>query len=138
VAATTTRKRTPKPVVRATPRSIVDAGKDDDEFEPLHFVTPDTEAAEDRVVIAYLDDYELSMPRAVPPNVGLKLMRTARKQGTDAVVGEMLEEVLGEEAYERLANYKHLTDEDLAALIKVVTKVVMGALEVPKASSKSA
>jgi hypothetical protein len=136
VAATTTRKRSPKPAAVA-PRSIIDSGRDD-EFEPLHFTTPTQETEQDRVVIAYLDDYELSMPRSVPPNISLKLMRTSRKLGSEAAVGEMLEEVLGEDAYMRLANYRHLTDEQLASLVRVVTKVVMGGLEVPKASSKSA
>lgn len=132
----TTRKTAARPAsVKPTPRSIIDAG---DEFEPLRFTSPPEEVVEDRVTIAYLDDYELTMPRKVPPHIALKVMRTSRKKGDEAAMGEMLEEVIGEDAYTQLANYKALTDDDLANLMRVVQKVAMGALEIPKASSASA
>lgn len=138
MAATTprTRKSPAKPTT-IRPRSIVDAGRDDG-FEPLRFTSPPEEVVEDRVTIAYLDDYALTMPRKVPPHIALKIMRTSRLRGDEVAMGEMLEEVIGEDAYMRLANYKALTDDDLANLMKVVQKVSMGALEIPKASSASA
>ena len=87
------------------------------------------------MTIAYLDDYELTMPAVVPPNVGLKVMRTSRKAGDEAAMLQMLEEVLGPEGYEHLENWSALTVENLIDLFKVVQTVAMGALEVPKSSS---
>lgn len=136
-ATTTPRKPRSRPAaVKPTPRSVIDAGHADD-VEPLRFTAPAEIPAEDRVTIAYLDEYALTMPRTLPPNVALKLMRTSRKQGTQAAMGELLEEVLGEDAYTRLADYPHLTDDGLADLIKVVQTVAMGRLETPKASSRN-
>lgn len=121
--------------IKATPRAVIQSTATGD-FEPLHF---DSAAAPEieRVVIAYLDDYELTMPAVVPPNVGLKVMRTSRKSGDEAAMMQMLEEVLGEEGYERLENWSALTVDNLVALFKVVQKVALGALEVPKSSSRN-
>jgi hypothetical protein len=64
-------------------------------------------------------------------------MRTSRKSGDEAAMMQMLEEVLGEEGYERLENWSALTVDNLIALFKVVQKVALGALEVPKSSSRN-
>ena len=106
-----------------------------DEFAPLQFTTPDEPVVEERVTIAYIDDYELTMPKTVPPNVALKVMRTSRTQGDEMAMMQMLEEVIGPDGYERLANWPALTGDHLIDLFKVVQKVSMGALEVPKSSS---
>lgn len=135
MATTSPPKR--RPAVRKKPQPVLQSTVTGD-FEPLHFDSP-TEAPEvERVVIAYLDDYELTMPAEVPPHVGLKIMRTARKLGDQAAMLEMLEEVLGEDGYDRLANWQSLKPENLADLFKVVQSVAMGAMEVPKASSRNA
>lgn len=139
MAGTATRRKSPaKPTtVHPTPRSIIDAGRDDDGIQPLRFTSPAEPEAEDRVVIAYLDDYELSMPRSFSPGMALKIMRTSRKQGSQDAMVEMLELALGEEGYTRLAEYQGLTDRDLADVFTVVQKVAMGGLENPKASSRN-
>jgi len=119
-------KKKPQPVLQSTATG---------DFEPLQFTSPDTPQDNERVVIAYLDDYPLTMPAQVPPNVGMKVMRTSRRSGDEAAMMQMLEEVLGEEGYERLENWSALTVDNLIALFKVVQKVALGALEVPKSSS---
>lgn len=125
------RRRTPakkpQPVIQST-----------GDFEPLHLTSTTEPAEAARVTIAYLDDYELTMPAEVPPHVSLKVMRTARKQGDGIAMMQMLEEVLGPEGYDRLANWESLTSDNLAALFQVVQHVAMGALETPKASSRNA
>ncbi len=126
--ATPPKPRTP---AKPKPQPVIQTG----DFEPLQFTSP-TEAPEaERVVIAYLDDYELTMPAQVPPNVGLKVIRTSRRKGDEVARMQMLEEVLGEEGYERLENWSALTVDNLIDLFKVVQKVALGALEVPKSSS---
>lgn len=117
-----------KPVIQSTATG---------DFEPLHFDATETPEVE-RVVIAYLGDYELTMPAELPPNVALKIMRTARKYGDPAAMNEMLEEVIGPEAFDKLINYRALTEQNLADLFKVVQEVAFGRLEVPKASSRNA
>jgi hypothetical protein len=121
-------KKTPQPVIQSTATG---------DFEPLQFTTPDTPAEVERVVIAYLDEYPLTMPATVPPNVGLKIIRTSRRSGDEAAMMQMLEEVLGAEGYERLENWSALTVDNLIDLFKVVQKVALGALEVPKSSSRN-
>lgn len=131
--ASSTRKTRPRNTSpRAMPAPVLG---DEPEFEPLHFTTDQTAEPEDRVTIAYVDDYPITMPKVMPPNVALKVMRTSRKRGDEIAMAEMLEEVIGDEAYLRLANHRGLTDGNLADLLLVVQKVAMGALEVPKASS---
>ena len=107
------------------------------DFEPLHLTSVEEPEEKERVVIAYLDDYPLTMPAEVPPNVGLKVMATARKQGDGIAMMQMLEEVLGPEGYDRLANWDSLTSDNLTDLFAVVQRVSMGALETPKASSRN-
>lgn len=124
----------PRKPARKKPQPVIQSTASGD-FEPLQFTSPDTPAEQERVVIAYIDDYPLTMPAEISPNVGLKIMRTSRRSGDEAAMMQMLEEVLGEEGYERLENWSALTVDNLIDLFKVVQKVAMGALEVPKSSS---
>jgi hypothetical protein len=126
-----TRKATPKRSIHAA------ASKELQPTGPLQLTSTPAEESP-RVIIAYLDDYELTMPEQLSPGVGLKLMRTARTGGGEMAMTQMLEEVLGDEAYQRLIDFEGLTGQNLADLFSVVQRVAMGKLEVPKASSKSA
>jgi hypothetical protein len=137
--ASTTRRKPParKPVVKATPRSVIDAARDGDEFEPLRLSSAEELPEPERTTIAYLDDYALTMPTEVPPNVTLRIMRTARRRGDDAAMIEMLEEVIGEEGFDRLVNHQGLTTENLVDLFEVVQRGAMGRFETPKASSRN-
>jgi hypothetical protein len=120
--------------VRPTSRAVIDASKED--FEPLRLTSNDPEAtAPDRVVIAYLDDYELSMPAKMPASIALKVMRAQRKEGEAQAMMLMLEEVLGDEGFTKLIEWDSLTDDNLVDLFAVVQHVAMGAMETPKSSS---
>lgn len=126
---TTTRTR-PRPV----PAIIEgDAG----EFVPLRLTSDDELPEPERTVVAYLDDYELTIPKQVPPNLALKVMRTQRVRGEEMAMMEMLEEVLGPEGFERLSNWRQLTTDNLIDLFKVIQSVAMGALEIPKSGSRN-
>ena len=117
----------PEPIYRAV----------DGTDEVLRFTSPDQPVEEERVVVAYLDDYPLTVPKTVPPNIALKVMRTSRTRGDEIAMMQMLEEVIGPEGYERLANWPSLTIDNLVDLFKAVQKVSMGALEIPKSSSRN-
>jgi len=148
VAATTRPRKSPaRPaVVKSTPRSAVTAGRrdpidvlgDNDGIEPLLFTSPDEPEVDERIVVAYLDDYPLTIPTKIPPNVALRLMRTARVNGDESAFSEMLEEVLGSEGHTALVNWRHLTPDNLTDLVKIIQRQTMGALETPKGSSRNA
>jgi hypothetical protein len=119
--------------VRPAPRAIITVGQDD-EYEPLRLSSDDTPEVE-RVVIAYLDDYELTMPKKVPPNIALKVMRVQRKEGEAPAMMQLLESVLGDEGFTKLVDWESLTEDNLMDLFQVVQRVSMGAMETPKSSS---
>lgn len=131
--APTRRPRKPA-AIRATSRAVIDAGKPG--FEPLRLTSagPDAPAPE-RVIIAFLDDYELSMPAKMPASTSLRVMRAQRKEGEAQAMMLMLEEVLGEEGFTKLVEWPSLTDDNLVDLFAVVQHVAMGAMETPKSSS---
>lgn len=131
--ATTTRRRTTKnPAVRNMPPP--------QGFEPIRFVTkrPEDRDPVERVVLFSLDDQEFSIPRKFPVNLGLKVIRTMRRQGSEIAMAELLEEVIGADAYEALVNYPDLEDDDIARLMKIVTDLALGSLDGPKGRSASA
>jgi hypothetical protein len=131
--ATTTRRRTTKsPAVRN-----IQTGQD---FEPVRFVTKTAaeRGPEERVVLFSLDDQEFTIPRKFPVNLGLKVIRTMRKRGEAIAMAELLEEVIGEDAYEALVNYPDITNDDIARLMQIVNDLALGSLDGPKGRSASA
>jgi hypothetical protein len=127
---------TARTVKRKPPVRVVDNG----DFEPLHLTTkrPENRAPEERAVLFTLDDREFTIPKRFPPNLGLRVIRTQRRQGLDVAAAELLEEVIGDEAYDALVNYPDLEPEHLEQLMQIVVKLAMGALDVPKGRSASA
>lgn len=132
--ATTTRRRTTTkaPAVRNIPSQ--------QNFEPIRFVTkrPEDREPEERVVLFSLDDQEFTIPRKFPVSLGLKVIRTMRKRGTEIGMAELLEEVIGEDAYEALVNYPDITNDDIARLMQIVNDLALGSLDGPKGRSASA
>jgi hypothetical protein len=130
--ATTTRRRTTKtPAVRAVQAQ---------EFEPIRFVTkrPEDREPEERVVLFSLDDAEFTIPRKFPVNLGLRVIRTMRRRGEAIAMAELLEEVIGADAYEALVNYPDITNDDIARLMQIVNDLALGSLDSPKGRSASA
>lgn len=112
----------------------------DTEVEPLTFVsTPDEEREpERRVVLFTIDGKAYSIPKKFPVGLGLKIIRTVRLHGEELAMAELLSEVLGDDAYDALINYRDLTPENLMDLMLKVRELALGGLQGPKASSKSA
>ena len=108
------------------------------DYEPLRFNTVEDETEEERVILFYLDEVAYDIPKHFPPGLGLRVIRTSRRQGDAVAAAELLEEVIGEEAYVALMNHKGLSQEDIKDLMFAVQKVALGALDVPKGSSRSA
>lgn len=137
MAATKTRARTTAP--KKTPsRPVAVARKELDALQPIRIVTPETPPAVELVEVFSIDDTTYSIPRDISPSVSLRLMKVARTAGMEIAMGMMLEEVLGEEAYDALANCPHVSKEQFADVMELVRHHVMGPIENPKGTSKSA
>lgn len=130
--ATTARRTTRKTPIRSV--AVSPTG----DLQPLRFTTPEIEPEIERIVAFYIDDTPYSIPAEVSPSVSLRFMRASRAIGMEMAMGDLLGEMLGEEAYAALADYKHLTQQNMADLFNLVRKHAMGAMEVPKGSSRSA
>ncbi len=131
--ATTTRRRTTKtPAVRNI--------QPPQDFEPVRFVTkrPEDREPVERVVLFSLDDKDYTIPRKFPVNLGLRVIRTMRKRGQEIAMAELLEEVIGEDAYEALVNYPDITNDDVTRLMEIVNALALGSLDGPKGRSASA
>jgi hypothetical protein len=137
MATTTTRApRKPRTTPRkATVRSVaVPTGG----IEPFRFVTPDIEPEVELVELFSIDDRSYFIPKEISPSVSLRFMRAARSTGMEIAMADLLESMLGEEAFEALANYKHITTQQFADLMDLVRRHAMGAITGPKGNSKSA
>lgn len=78
-----------------------------------------------------LDDKMYQIPAQPKINLALRYLNMSRKQGNDNALGWLLEQMVGEEAYEALMGFDDLTPEQLKTIMMVVEGVTMGALEVP-------
>jgi hypothetical protein len=80
-----------------------------------------------------IDGKPYSIPSKPRRGLSLKYLKLARKEGTQAAVGWLLEEALGEEGYDALSDYDDLTNDQLQAVTRVVLTTTLGGLEGPKA-----
>lgn len=132
---TTTRKRAPRktPAPKSKPVAVPLAG-----FEPIRIVTPEQPPETETIEIFSIDGKPFSIPLDVSPSVSLRFMKLARLEGMEIAMAGLLEEMLGSEAYDALANYPHLTKEQFSDVMLLVRRHTMGAVEAPKERSKSA
>lgn len=136
--ATTTPRKTPrKPAARKAPVKVVDLVPDSDAVEL--FTTPDADRpVVPKVVLFSIDGKQYLVDSKYPPGLGLKVIRTALRHGEELAMAELLAEILDDEAYEALINYKDLKPEHMMLIIQRVRDLAMGAVQGPKDSSASA
>ncbi|MCW0214366.1 MAG: hypothetical protein OJJ54_13485 [Pseudonocardia sp.] len=84
---------------------------------------------EEREPLFSIDGVEYTVPKTVSVGLALKYFKSARLYGVDMAIADVLETVLGSAGYDGLTNYEGLTPEDLAAVIDVVTKKMLGAMD---------
>lgn len=70
-------------------------------------------------------------------NKAIRYLHLTRTQGTEIAIDFMLGELLGEEGYEALMNFDDLTAEQLREVVNIASKVMTGAVEVPKDKQKN-
>lgn len=78
-----------------------------------------------------LDGKTYSIPAKAKANLGLRYLKSVRESGPDLAAGELLEAMIGTEAYDALMNYDDLEPDDLTQVMEAVQKVVLGGVETP-------
>jgi len=134
-ATTTSRKRAPRKAPAPKPRPVAVPLEG---FQPIRIVTPETPPEVEMVEVFSIDDRPYCVPKDVSPSVALRFMKLARQTGTEIAMGALLEEMLGEEAYDALANCPHVTKEQFADVMTLIREHALGAVEAPKARSRTA
>lgn len=79
--------------------------------------------------IEYVEIFEIdgkshSIKKKQPVNVGLRYLKMVRTDGPEVAQSWLLEQVLGEEAYDALMNFDGLTQEQLQSVMKAVGKTI--------------
>jgi hypothetical protein len=147
MGATTTAKRTParrsstrkSAAPKPTPKPVAAAPLADGHFEPIRIVTPEQPPEQELVELFSIDGKSYFVPKHPPPAVALRFIKTAWVVGMELALAEMLQTMLGEEAYDALAECDAMTVDQLGAIMQGVRRLSMGALEGPKGSgSRSA
>lgn len=118
-----------------TPLHAVPAGP---EILRLTTKTKNAPGPQKRVALFYIDDVLYTAPAKVSTNVALRYLNIQRKQGLESAIDYMLETLLGAEGYNALLSYEDLEDEDLLAVVKKATSIMLGQLEAPKEQPPSA
>lgn len=92
-------------------------------------ITTNPAAAEEREPFFSLDGTEYTIPKMIGGEISTQALQRLRTEPEYAVIGWMMETVLGKEAWRALRNAKGLKPEDLAAVIEGVRMKVMGPLD---------
>lgn len=90
------------------------------------------EGADERIPVFYLDGVEYTIPKRVNMSIGLRFIRDRAKYGSDVAIVNLMEEMLGQEAYEALLNYDGVTEEDFEQITMILSRAAMGKLEAQK------
>ena len=124
--ASTTRQSTAAARKRAASKPV--NGADADDFEPIH-IAANEDVEEERVPLFYIGETEYTIPRKVPPGIGLTYLRHAAEIGHELASVPVLIEVLGEDAYRALEESKALEKEQLDEIVGIVVKRSLGKQE---------
>jgi hypothetical protein len=125
--ASTTRQSTAAARKRAASKPV--NGIDADDFEPIHIAANEDVVDEERVPLFYIGETEYTIPRKVPPGIGLTYLRHAAEIGHELASVPVLIEVLGEDAYRALEESKALEKEQLDRIVGIVVKRSLGTQE---------
>ncbi|GAA1281540.1 hypothetical protein [Saccharothrix xinjiangensis] len=138
----TTTKRAPRRAPAAKPRkapakaspktaALTAVG----DFEPIEIVTPETPVEQELIHLFSIDGVAYHVPANPPPAIALRFVRTAWQAGTELALAELLERMLGPEAYDALAECDAMTPEQLRSIMQHLQRLSMGTLDGPKGGS---
>lgn len=98
----------------------------------LTTLTEEELAFVERVPVFELDGRGYTIEKMPRLDIALSYLRIARKHGDNAAIAYLLEESLGESAFEALSNHKGLKPEEFSQIYAIVQRHVLGGLEAPK------
>lgn len=84
----------------------------------------------DRVVLFTIDDDEFTVPKKPGMGTVMRYLNVARKTGNDLFAAQALvEEMLGEEAWDKFLNWEDLDDEVMGAVIEKCVSLAIKSVE---------
>lgn len=97
-------------------------------IEVLHFKTDpdDTGEEEEYVPLFTIDDKSYDLWINPPASVGLEYLKRAADYGVEAAAVWILEEMIGEDGYAALQNYKKLEVKQLEKILAICKRHAMG------------
>ena len=96
------------------------------EIDVLDLRSEDMVVEPDPVEIFRLDGKPYYIDRNLGAGISLRMLRTLRHESENAAVAAMLEELLGEEAFDDLANFRGITTKHLAQILLSCQKAILG------------
>lgn len=82
-----------------------------------------------RVIVAYVDDQPITVPKEMPGNLAFSALRVFRRGGPRAMVAWMVEEALGEEQSAMLSNADGMTAADFKDLLEKIGNLYQGQVD---------
>jgi hypothetical protein len=82
-------------------------------------------------------EHEYTMPANPPATVILRYLRSVRLHGHDVASGELLEELIGEDAYLALMNHPGVGIDELGAVMNIVSEHSLGLITKARGNSQA-
>jgi len=118
--------RTPTDRPRKQPKAAVeDIPLPFDEDDVLD-IRSDNLSEPDLVEVFRLDGKPYYVDRNIGAGVGLKILRSLNNQGEESAVATTLEELLGDQQFDDLCNFRGLTPKHFAQILLRCNQVVFG------------
>ncbi len=86
-------------------------------------------AEQTRVIVAYVGDTPITVPKRIPGNLAFDSMRVYRRGGPTAMVSFMVEEALGPQQCATLSSCDGMTAEDYKALMEKIGELYQGQVD---------
>lgn len=86
--------------------------------------------SKDRVLLFKIDDEEFTVPKKPGMGTVMRYLNVARKSGNDLFAAQALvEELLGEEKWEKFLNWEDLDDEIMGKVIEKCVSLAVSSIE---------
>jgi hypothetical protein len=120
MARSTTRPPSTRPATVVAPM---------DDFEPIALTTGVPADLVEREPFFSVDGKMFTIPRQAPANLSMVYLKTLRNAGADKAVQVIMDQMLGPEAIDALAECGSITDDQMAQLMRRIQLKVEGLME---------
>lgn len=128
MATSTAAKKTTAP--RRSPRKTAAVKPIEDipvpEFDVLDLRSEDADTEPDPVEVFRLNGKPYYVDRTRGAGVAMRFLKEIKTKGENVAVATMLVEMLGDEAYDALANFPGVTNKHLAQVVMTINKILLG------------